>query len=334
LPQATLEMNGPLSALLAVLMLVLCAGFVAIAAAIVRDAGLEPGETADRSRRRRGRIAGAVAAAVIAAAVMLGEAWWGVEASSYSQYVYKPLQAMPMITGDGRMRLELADPGWIRSRRLDDFVPDHGHPMHLFVVTPELDRLWHLHPDEVGAGAFEQVLPDVPGGRYELFADVVHRTGVNETVTASFETTAIRGTALSGDDSRWSSADAARGRIVWVRDEQPLVARRLTMFTFRVEDESGRPARDLELYMGMPGHALFIRRDRQVFAHVHPSGSAPMAALELTAQAGLIHASHDAMLPATVSFPYGVPQPGDYRIFVQVRRAGEIMTGAFDARVQ
>ena len=38
---------------------------------------------------------------------------------------------------------------------------------------------------------------------------------------------------------------------------------------------------DLELYMGMPGHAMFVRRDRRVFAHVHPSGSAPMAALEI-----------------------------------------------------
>jgi hypothetical protein len=23
---------------------------------------------------------------------------------------------------------------------------------------------------------------------------------------------------------------------------------------------------------GMPGHAIFVKRDRRVFAHVHPSG--------------------------------------------------------------
>lgn len=338
LPKATLAMSRALGGLLAGFMLVLCAGFVAIVAAIVRDSGLEPGETADRSRRRRGRVAGSVAAAVMTAAMFLGNAWWGAEAASYSQYVYKPLQAAPAITSEGRLRLELADPGWLRSRRLDDFVPDHGHLMHLFVVAPDLDRLWHLHPEAVGTGTFEQALPDIPPGRYEMFGDVVHRTGVSETVTASFETRGIRGRALSGDDSRWSTADADRGRIVWIRDEQPLVARRLTMFTFRVEDESGQPARDLELYMGMPGHALFIRRDRGVFAHVHPSGSAPLAALELVAPAGAAHAQHDAGfrpgLPPTVSFPYGFPQPGDYRIFVQVKRSGAVMTRAFDARVE
>ena len=57
--------------------------------------------------------------------------------------------------------------------------------MHLFVVSPALDRLWHLHPDEVATGTFEQRLPDMPAGEYELFADLVHGTGVSETVTGA-----------------------------------------------------------------------------------------------------------------------------------------------------
>jgi hypothetical protein len=33
------------------------------------------------------------------------------------------------------------------------------------------------------------------------------------------------------------------------------------------------------------------------------------------------------------AFPYGMPKPGTYRIFVQIKRAGRIETGAFDAHV-
>jgi hypothetical protein len=113
-----------------------------------------------------------------------------------------------------------------------------------------------------------------------------------------------------------------------------------------VEDAGAEPAQDLELYMGMPGHAEFMRDDFQVFAHVHPSGSAPMAALSIAqsqvnggdasgtqGMAGM-HAMHSSGLPHEVSFPYGFPQPGQYRVFVQVKRAGKVETGIFDARVE
>jgi hypothetical protein len=107
----------------------------------------------------------------------------------------------------------------------------------------------------------------------------------------------------------------------------------------------------MELYMGMPGHAAFVRSDRSVFAHVHPSGSVPMASLSLTANAGdggaamagMAGMDHSGMspgmsmiqaLPPEVSFPYGFPKPGDYRIYVQAKRGGKVETGIFDARVE
>lgn len=334
LPQATLAMSTGLRVTLFVLMLLLAAGFVGIVSALAREARLGAGEPIDRRARWRGRIAGAVAAVVVGGIVFLGNMWWGVEASSYARYVYKPLVGTPSVTAD-RLRLDLHDPGWIGSRRLDDFIPDHGHLMHLFVVSPALDRLWHLHPDEVTTGAFEHRLPALPAGRYELFADLVHASGVSETVTGQLETAAIQGAPLSGDDSAWVEGSAADGtNIVWVRDDTPLVTKRLTRLTFRVDDANGQPARDLELYMGMPGHAIVMRRDLKVFAHVHPSGSAPMAAMNIAMPPDPAHASHEVAPPATVTFPYGFPQPGEYRIFVQVKRAGVVTTAVFDCDVR
>jgi hypothetical protein len=339
MPQATLAMTGTLRALLFGFMLLLGTGFIAIVSAIAREAQLEAGEAPNRLVRRRGRIAGLIATCIVVGVVFFGNWWWTAEASSYARYVYKPLQATPTLMTGGRLRLDLRDPGWIASRRLDDFIADHGHLMHLFIVSPTLDHLWHLHPDEIAVGAFDTQLPDLPQGQYEFFADLVHRTGVSETVTGQLDTPGIRGAPLTGDDSEWTAVtdDVSRtpdgGRIVWVRDGRPLRTKQLTMFTFRVENPASQPAGDLELYMGMPGHAIFVRRDRRVFAHVHPSGSAPMAAMEIAMPSSQSHAHPGASLPPTVSFPYGFPEPGDYRIFVQVKRSGRVVTGAFDAQV-
>jgi len=337
LPQTTLAMTTALRVILWFFMLLLASGFIAIISAMAREARLGEGEVLDARSKWRGRIAGAIATVAMGVLLFLGNWWWGTEASAYDRYVYKPLQATPTVV-NSTLRLDLHDPGWIGSRRMDDFVPDHGHVMHLFVLSPSLDRLWHLHPNEVITGRFEQPLPQIPGGSYELFADVVHATGVPETITGQFATADTAGAPLSGDDSAWSAADEAGARVAfrieWVRDNTPLVSRKLTLFTFRVVDGSGQPAKDLELYMGMPGHAVFVRRDRKVFAHVHPSGSAPMAALTLANPAADPHAMHQSATPSTVTFPYGFPEPGQYRIFVQVKRAGAIMTGAFDADVK
>jgi hypothetical protein len=113
-----------------------------------------------------------------------------------------------------------------------------------------------------------------------------------------------------------------------------------------VVDANGKAVENLEPYMGMAGHAEFVRSDLSVFAHVHPDGSVPMAAVSL-AQASLggnssaASTSEANSMPgmameakyAGVSFPYGFPKPGVYRIFIQVKRNGQVLTGVFDARV-
>ena len=45
------------------------------------------------------------------------------------------------------------------------------------------------------------------------------------------------------------------------------------------------PASDLEPYMGMAAHAEIIRDDLSVFAHIHPSGSVPMASMMMASAA-------------------------------------------------
>ena len=50
---------------------------------------------------------------------------------------------------------------------------------------------------------------------------------------------------------------------------------------FRLLDAAGKPAADMQPYLGMAGHAAFVKTDGTVFAHTHPEGSAAMAAMML-----------------------------------------------------
>jgi hypothetical protein len=122
--------------------------------------------------------------------------------------------------------------------------------------------------------------------------------------------------------------------MVWLRDQQPLRPGEPVWFRFRLEDKDGKPAGDMEHYMGMAGHAAFIAQDGTVFAHVHPAGSPPMAAVAIAgsgAPANEMAGMHHDPVSPDVSFPYGFPKSGDYRIFVQVKHGGRVETGAFVA---
>jgi hypothetical protein len=217
-----------------------------------------------------------------------------------------------------------------------------------------MDRLLHLHPERIAGGAFAEDLPAISAGKYQVFADVVDKAGFPWTLVGEVNLPQIDGKPPAGDDSSWSGAPLTKpageakaillpdgGHMTWERGNVSLRANTAMNFTFSVQTKEGKPAQDLEPYMGMAGHAEFVRSDMSAFAHVHPAGSVAMAALEL-AQAGVLEEA--PAMPggmamggpqsAEVSFPYGFPQPGDYRIFVQIKRGGQVETGIFDAHVE
>jgi hypothetical protein len=264
-----------------------------------------------------------VGATVFVAAVLaLGWMWWESEAQAYARYTYKPIEMTPTLEGANRLVLALRDPGWLRSRTLDDFAPDHNHPLHLVVATPALDRLWHLHPDQTAPARFEHPLPDMPAGRYLLWADVVHQGGFPETMTATIDLPQVRGIELKGDDSAGLGHSP---RIAWADNPSPITGKRMVSLRFRAD-------RAPEPYMGMAGHAFVIKRDLSVFAHLHPGGSVSMVSLALTREAqSNPHALHGA---GELSFPYGFPTPGDYRVVVQAKFEGRVETSFFDVVVR
>lgn len=347
------KMHAALGALLAFLGLLLVTGIVGIVGAAVREASLPAGQEPAPELRRRGYRREAIAAALVLGAILLGNGWWSAEAAANARLNYKVPHLTAELENGNRLLLTLQNPNIAEVDRygvrspdklvLSDLVADHGHLMHFFLVSmPDMDSFWHLHPEQIGEGRFTLDLPSLPAGRYDMYADILHGTGFPETQIGQIDLPSVSGKPLSGDDSGvpdLAASDSVSAlsdgyRMIWERDAAPLKANVPQWFRFRIEDKEGDPAIDMENYMGMAAHAAIISTDGKIFAHVHPTGSVPMAA-EMLAQGS----AHDmgAMMHsrpgAEVSFPYGFPQPGDYRIFVQVKRAGHVETGAFRAHV-
>jgi hypothetical protein len=358
--RGTLPMEKALGALLIGLMLFLSLGIVSIAGAAAREGGLEAGAIPSLRNRRLGRIAMAATAVLVVALLALGNWWWNSEAADLQHrviYSPPPLHASldRMGTGDhevDQLTLRIDEDFWHKTRSEEwsmGLIPDHGHLMHLFLLrVPALGRFYHLHPEQANDGSFTVTLPEIPEGRYRIFADIVRGTGFPETLVSDIELPNVAGQPFSGDDSGVtasafeSSASPANvaqlsdgSRMVWERDTDIWKAGQVRWFRFRVEDAEHEPVKDLEPYMGMAGHAEFVRSDLSVFAHIHPAGSVSMASLMIVEQDMGMPMEHSPMhtLPAEVSFPYGFPKAGDYRLFVQVKRHGQVETGVFDAHV-
>jgi hypothetical protein len=329
-------MQRGLGIVLAALGLFLFAGALTIVGAAFRESLLSPGEVPEAKRKRRARIITVTSGVLLALVLFGGWRWWNAVEAEVREKLYRPF-AIETAVRSGFFSLEIKD---TRSREWSPLIPDHGKLMHLFLVRePGLDAFAHLHPVARGQDRFEAALPPLPAGRYRVYADVVHESGFPQTLTDVLEISepGVAGTPTDPDDS-WRLAGAGDlledgSRMVWLRTG-PLVSGRLEDLRFEVK--SPQP---LEPYMGMQGHAVITRQDGEVFVHLHPVGSFSMASQQAferkiggrSMHAARVHAMHGT--GHSVSFPYEFPRPGLYRIWVQVKSGGKVLTGVFDAEV-
>jgi hypothetical protein len=350
-----------LGGVLAALGLFLTAGMLTIIGAAVRESVLPPGEAPDAVRRRRGRIAIAATALVAALALWGGNRWWSAEASAYGQFVlYRPFDASAATNGR-TLTLSIDDPRWTGTptplSRYNALLPDHGKLMHMFLVRDgDPGGFAHLHPVPRTPQAlqFDTVVPPLPPGAYRVSADIGHESGNSQSLDSRVDVAAggaDHSDRADPDDSSFAGSATAESpaavfplsdgaQVVWDRGADAFGAGSERDLKFSVRDAAGAPL-SVEPYMGMAAHVVVASRDGSVFAHLHPSGSISMAAMQKFSDGGSGAAMSDHSghmmadsLDSAVAIPFAFPKAGAYRVWVQFKRAGTIETAAFDTVIR
>ena len=153
-------------------------------------------------------------------------------------------------------------------------------------------------------------------------------------------------------DSPVRSSDLVNGKFLmeWLNLPDRIIAEKEVELSFKVTDIT-RGHLSLEPYMGMLSHAGILRTDGSVFLHLHPIGSISMASQQrfeqqsgINARSGSMHDGHmdhskhmgNEIIKSSESVSYPpieFPRPGQYRIWIQVKVSGEVLTGIFDLYV-
>lgn len=347
---------------LTLLGVLLFAGAVSLVAAAAKEGTLGPRSSPARKDRIRGWLVGIGASIGFGLLLIAGKNWW-VRADLWhrSNEIYHPFPLTASVSHEGgervlRLAIDISD---LDPNHSFTVLPDHGKLMHLFMVRqPTLDAFAHLHPVQTGTTRFAVTLPPLPDGDYTLYADITTGMGFAATLT-----TRVALTSSSVDAARAGDANGSSNRTPavdpddsWIAagfvsasgkeashleriDAKPLYAGEPLSLDFRAVDPRGQPV-ESEPYMGMLGHAAIRKNDGSVFAHLHPLGTISMASQRFFAtQAAQQTAGAVRQLPElceagiNVSFPYEFPAEGAYRIWVQTRVKGQILTGVFDLNV-
>ena len=193
----------------------------------------------------------------------------------------------------------------------------HERPFHLFIVSHDLDYFTHIHPTLRPNGALDVEVEVPRPGVYQMIADFLPTGGPPQLIQKSFATAGYLGELAAIPRLVPDAADKIlRGTRVKLTMPEA-VAGREQLITFDMQDEvSGTPVRDLQPYLGATGHLLLASSDLAIAAHSHPVA-------EISALGG-----------PTVVFQVLFPRGGDYRLWAQFQRHGEVLTASFNVPVK
>ena len=190
-----------------------------------------------------------------------------------------------------------------------EFDDSHGERSHLIVVRRDMTIYQHLHPKLESDGTWRVegfTLPEP--GVYRAFVDVVVE---GQPTTLGYDLFASGSWEADPRPASTRSATAEGYDVELLTEE--ITARQRSRLTFEVQ-RNGDPVSELDEYLGALGHLVALREGDLAYLHVHPEDTAPDG--------------------GRVEFSARFPTTGRYRLFLQMKPDGNLITTSFDLTIE
>ncbi len=186
----------------------------------------------------------------------------------------------------------------------------HEKPIHLFVVSEDLEYFAHEHPVLGPDGIFRHTTLLPKPGTYKVLADFMPEGGTPQLIsriitTAGYTRSLDAGMAKPAADL--SPKRSENLEVELVLDPPQPIAGKKTMLFFKL-----KPAVGFEPYLGAWGHLLAASNDLIDTIHTHP-----------------IYVTDPAPGEKQVQFNLFFPREAIYRVWVQFQREGKVNTVNF-----
>jgi hypothetical protein len=202
--------------------------------------------------------------------------------------------------------------------------------VHLIVVRRDLSTIVHRHPAIAQDGTVSDTITFTKPGPYRVVVDAYPNTSGPQRNFQLFGSLRVAGKYVPQALPPTATSDVVDGYHVALHGNPNLHAIQAGFLTATVTDPSGKPVRFMPWY-GALAHAIFFRSGSLDYFHTHvcaPGASGCTSVLGATKVTG------SSSTPGKLTVGVLVPAPGRWRLFLQTRVNGHVLTAPFTLTVK
>lgn len=203
--------------------------------------------------------------------------------------------------------------------------------VHVMYVRSDLSEIIHRHPPIAPDGTIDDEVRFKQPGRYRVVVDAYPKQAAGSLKNFQlFRWLDVAGEAKDEPLPAFAAEQEIDGFTVRMASAPDLKALDASLIDVTVTDQRGRPAR-FTPYYGALAHAIFFRDQSLDYFHTHvctpgtPGCTSTLGGAQVTGSTGA---------PGKLSVGVLLPVAGTWRLFIQVKANGHLLTAPFTLTVK